>query len=94
MVPKHIWYAGAPWRRAEGWRDGLVPIADPHATTVSMAAVEDSLQGSSDKENHENPMIYLGFSIKINGFCGYCDLERVVCIFKPFPELGESFNII
>ena len=24
---------GAPWRRAEGWGDGPVTIADPHATT-------------------------------------------------------------
>ena len=40
-----------------------IVILQKRRPVVSMAAVEDSLQGSSDKENHEKSTICLGFSI-------------------------------
>ena len=62
---------------------------------VSMAAVEDLLQGSSDKENHEKPMICLGFSIKKSWILMVIATQNALYVFaNGFPPLGESFMII
>ena len=78
---------GAPWRRAEGWGDGPVPIADPHATTGLSA---DRPRPREPAPAHPDfPILKSSDFTKYLGY-GISDLENRRN-FRNVPNFAETF---